>query len=130
MKKSIEILTHLFFWVLFTAFAIMLSKIYLEAKPDAPFATHFTYVIFLELVMGLIFFYVTFFGILWARKSKSNQIILGAILLVLLLSFAVPAMEFGLWQVMSSIIPHIFVIFLAYVFRTFSDSFEFKQVKQ
>lgn len=127
MKRSIEILSHLFFWVLFTAFAVMLSKLYLEAKPDAPFASHFTYVIFLEVAMGLIFFYTTFFCIPWARKKSTNQIILGAILLFLLVFFALPAMKFGLWHVMSSIIPHILVIFLAYVFRMFSDVVALKQ---
>jgi len=128
MKRSIEILSHVFFWVLFTAFAVMLSKLYLEAKPDAPFATHFTYVIFLEVVMGLIFFYTTFFCLPWAQKNTTNLVILGAILLVLLVFFAFPAMKFGLWQVMSSIIPHILVIFLAFIFRIFSDSIKFKQV--
>ena len=127
MKRSIEILSHLFFWVLFTAFAVMLSKLYLEAKPDAPFASHFTYVIFLEVAMGLIFFYTTFFCIPWARKKSTNQIILGAILLFLLVFFALPAMKFGMWQVMSSIIPHILVIFLAYIFRMFSDAVALKQ---
>ncbi|MDD2304294.1 MAG: hypothetical protein PHP53_06340 [Prolixibacteraceae bacterium] len=127
MKRSIEILSHLFFWVLFTAFAVMLSKLYLEAKPDAPFASHFTYVIFLEVAMGLIFFYTTFFCIPWARKKSTNQIILGTILLFLLVFFALPAIKFGLWQVMSSIIPHILVIFLAYVFRMFSDAVALKQ---
>ena len=127
MKRSIEILSHLFFWVLFTAFAVMLSKLYLEAKPDAPFASHFTYVIFLEVAMGLIFFYTTFFCIPWAKKTNTNQIILGAILLFLLVFFALPAMKFGMWQVMSSIIPHILVIFLAYIFRMFSDSVALKQ---
>ena len=127
MKRSIEILSHLFFWVLFTAFAVMLSKLYLEAKPDAPVASHFTYVIFLEVAMGLIFFYTTFFCIPWARKKSTNQIILGAILLFLLVFFALPAIKFGLWQVMSSIIPHILVIFLAYIFRMFSDAVALKQ---
>jgi len=128
MKRSIEILSHLFFWVLFTAFAVMLSKLYLEAKPDAPFAPHFTYVIFLEVVMGLIFFYTTFFCLPWARKNSTNLIILAAILLALVLFFAFPAMKFGIWQIMSSIIPHVLVIFLAYIFRIFSDSIKLKQV--
>lgn len=128
MKRSVEIFAHLFFWVLFTAFAVMLSKLYLEAKPDAPFAQHFTYVIFLEVVMGLIFFYTTFFCFPWARKNTTNLVLLGAILLVLLLFFAFPAIKFGLWQVMSSIIPHVLVIFLAFIFRIFSDSIKLKQV--
>jgi hypothetical protein len=127
MKKSIEILSHLFFWILFAAFAVMLSKLYLEAKPDAPFASHFTYVIFLEVVMGLLFFYVTFFGLLWARKKQAKLFVLITLLLILLLFFAFPAMKFGIWQILSSIIPHILVIFLAFIFRIFSDSIKLKQ---
>ncbi len=42
MKRSVEITIHVFFWILFTAFVVMLSKLYLEAKPDALFAAHFT----------------------------------------------------------------------------------------
>ena len=60
MNRSVEITVHVLFWVLFTAVSVMLSKLYLEAKPDAPFAAHFTYVITLEVVMGLIFFYTLF----------------------------------------------------------------------
>lgn len=127
MKRSIEITVHLLFWVLFAAFAVVLGKLYLEAKPDAPFAPHFTYVIFLEILMGLIFFYTTFFGISWARKKNINQVILVVILLFLLLFFAFPAMKFGLWQVMSSVLPHLVVIFLAFIFRYFSDSHPYKQ---
>lgn len=127
MKRSIEILSHLFFWVLFTVFAVMLSKVYLEAKPDAPFASHFTYVIFLEVVMGLIFFYTTFLAIPWARKNSANLTILVAILLFLLLFFAFPAIKFGFWQVMSSIIPHLILVFLAIIFRIFSDSIKLRQ---
>jgi purine-cytosine permease-like protein len=122
MKKSIEISVHLTFWLLITAFAVMLSKVYLEAKPDAPFASHFLYVIFLEVVMGLIFFYVTFFGIPWTEKKKANLVALVLILLFLLLFFAFPAMKFGFLQVMSSVIPHIIIIFLAFIFRKFSDA--------
>ena len=128
MKRSIQITVHLLFWVLFTAFAVVLGKLYLEVKPNAPFAPHFTYVIFLEVVMGLIFFYTTFFGISWARKKNINQVILTAILLFLLLFFAFPAIKFGLWQVMSSVFPHLIVIFLAFIFRYFSDSHPYKQV--
>lgn len=127
MKRSVEIIVHLIFWVLFTAVAVMLSKLYLEAKPDAPFAPHFTYVITLEVVMGLIFFYATFFCLPWARKTGTNTAILGVILLVLTLFFAFPAMKFGMLQVMSSVIPHVFLIFLAYIFRHFSDLYHYKQ---
>ena len=127
MKRSVEITVHVLFWVLFTAVAVMLSKLYLEAKPDAPFAPHFTYVITLEVVMGLIFFYTTFFCLSWARKNGTNTAILGLILLALTLFFAFPAMKFGMWQVMSSVIPHVFLIFLAWIFRHFSDLYRYKQ---
>lgn len=121
MKQSVQITVHVLFWVLFTAFAVMLSQLYLEAKPDAPFASHFTYVITLEVVMGLIFFYATFFLLPWARKSSTNTGLLVAILLALTLFFAFPAMKFGTLQVMSSVIPHVFLIFLAFIFRRFAD---------
>ena len=60
MKKSIEIVAHLVLWVVFVLLVITYSKLYLLASPDAPFARHFNYVVFLELIMGLIFFYTTF----------------------------------------------------------------------
>jgi hypothetical protein len=121
MKRSVQITVHVLFWVLFAAFVIMLSKSFLEAKPDAPFATHFTYVVTLELVMGLIFFYATFFLLPWARKNSTNTALLVAILLALTLFFAFPAMKIGMLQVMSSVIPHVFLIFLAFIFRRFAD---------
>jgi uncharacterized membrane protein len=127
MKRSVEISVHLLFWVLFTAFAVMLSKLYLEAKPDAPFAAHLVYVITLEVIMGLIFFYTTFLALPWAGKSSTNTVILVAVLAALTLFFAFPAMKFGMLQVMSSIIPHVFLIFLAYVFRRFSDLHSYKR---
>lgn len=127
MKRSVEITVHVIFWVLFTAVTVMLSKLYLEAKPDAPFAPHFTYVITLEVVMGLIFFYTTFFCLPWARRNGTNTAILVAILLALTLFFAFPAMKFGMLQVMSSVIPHVFLIFLAFIFRRFSDLYRYKQ---
>ncbi len=121
MKRSVQITVHVLFWVLFAAFVIMLSKSFLEAKPDAPFAAHFTYVVTLELVMGLIFFYATFFLLPWARKNSTNTALLVAILLALTLFFAFPAMKIGMLQVMSSVIPHVFLIFLAFIFRRFAD---------
>ena len=130
MKKSIEISVHIFFWIVFAAFAFMLSKIYLQAKPDATFGNHLLYVISLEVVMGLIFFYTTFFGIRWAHKRISRYLILSALLLFLLLFFAYPAMSFGIWQVLSSIIPHVIIIFLAVIFRRFSDSIRLEQENQ
>ena len=101
MKKSIEISVHIFFWIVFTAFAFMLSKIYLQAKPDAHFGNHLGYVISLEVVMGLIFFYTTFFGIRWAKRKPLRYLGISAVLLFLLLFFAYPAMK-GRWVSSSS----------------------------
>ena len=122
MKKTIEISVHLLFWILFIATVFILAKIYLEAKPDATFSGYFPYVIFLEIFMGVIFFYTAYFCMPWALKKRSNAYILAAILLFLLLFFAFPAMKFGILQIMSSIIPHVFLIFLATIFRLYSDS--------
>jgi len=130
MKKSAEITAHIFFWIVFTLFVFMLTKIYLQAKPDAILPRHFYYVIFLELFMGLIFFYATFLGIPYTRGKNKGRLILAAVLLILLLFFAYPATRFGFWQVMSSIVPHILIIFLALVFRKFSDSVKLEREKQ
>ena len=108
----------------------MLSKIYLQANPDAAFSQHLYYVVFQELIMGLICFYTTFLGIPYTRGKKKSRLLLAALLLLLLLVFAYPATRFGFWQVMSSIIPHIIVIFLALVFRKFSDSVKLEREKQ
>lgn len=130
MKKSIEIAAHIFFWIVFTLFVFMLSKIYLQADPGAPFSQSLYYVIFLELVMGLIFFYITFLGIPWAKKKKTRVFILSGVLLALLMLFAYPASRIGPWEVMSSVLPHCIVIFLAVIFRKFSDSLKLEQEKQ
>ncbi|MCU0362839.1 MAG: histidine kinase [Bacteroidales bacterium] len=130
MKKSLEISAHLIFWLLFVAMTYMLSSIYLQAKPDAPFSGHFGYVIFLELVMGLIFFYITFFGYRPALKSSRNMLILVTVLVLLLIFFALPAFSHGMLQVLSSLIPHLIVIFLAIVFRKLSDSIKLEKEKQ
>jgi len=130
MKKLIEFSIHLFFWISFTAFAFILSKIYLQVKPDAPFSNHLFYTIFLELFMGLIFFYSIFFGLKWAKKKKTNLTILSILILFLLLFFAYPATRFGIWEIMSSIIPHIIIIFLAIIFRRFSDYLTLEKEKQ
>jgi len=127
MKKSIEIFVHLSFWVLFILFAVLLSKIYLEVKPDAPFAQHFAYVIFMEVAMGVIFFYTTFFVLPWAGKKTTNAAILGGILLALLILFAIPAMGLGIWQVLSSVVPHLMLVLLAFVFRKYADSLRAEQ---
>jgi hypothetical protein len=122
MKKSIGIVAHLILWVVFVLLVITYSKLYLLASPDAPFASHFNYVVFLELMMGLIFFYITFVGIRLSRGRFMYRIILVTLLLLLLLIFAYPATRFGFWQVMSSLIPHLAIIFLALIFRTLSDN--------
>jgi uncharacterized membrane protein YkvI len=122
MKKSIEIIAHLSLWILFLLLVTVQCQVSLQAKPDAPFAQHLPYVVFLELVMGLIFFYAAFFGIPPARRKSSNAVILSAILVLLLIVFAYPAMRFGIWQVLSSVVPHTGLIFLAFVFRQLSDT--------
>jgi hypothetical protein len=122
MKKSIEIIVHLSVWILFLLLVTVQCQVSLQAKPDAPFAQHLPYVVFLELVMGLIFFYTAFFGLPHARRKSSNAVMLSAILLLLLIVFAYPATHFGIWQVMSSVVPHTGLIFLAVVFRGLSDT--------
>jgi hypothetical protein len=122
MKKSIEILAHLSLWVLFVLLVIVQCQMSLQSKPDAPFGQHLTYVIFLELIMGIIFFYTTYFGIQLARKKGNNGFILAAVLILLMIVFAWPATHYGIWQVMSSVVPHTGLIFLAVVFRKLSDS--------
>jgi two-component system, LytTR family, sensor kinase len=130
MKKSVEIIAHIFFWLIFTAFIIILSQIYLQARPDSALSQHFTYLVSLELIMALILFYITFLGIPVARRNKKNLIILTAVILFLLAFFAFPATRHGLWETLSSLIPHIIVIFLAVVFRKFSDSIRLEKEKQ
>jgi two-component system, LytTR family, sensor kinase len=129
MIKSIEILTHVFFWIAFTALTFLLSKVYLQADPNAPFSNYLFYVIFLDLLMGLILFYLTFSGIRWACRKKARWIILSSTLLILLIFFAIPAMSVSYWSVLSSVIPHIVLIFLAVVFRKFSDSLRLEKEK-
>lgn len=130
MKKWIEFLVHIFFWIVFTAFVIILSKIYLQIKPDAPFGQHLFVVIVMEVVMGMIFFYTTFFGYPWAKRKKGNAVILILILFCLLVFFALPATKVGFWEVLSSVIPHLTVILIAFVFRKFSDSIKLEREKQ
>ena len=122
MKKSIEISAHLFLWILFTILVMVYSELFFQANPGVPAASHLPYIVFLDLVMGLIFFYATFFGIPPARKKTSNMVILIVILLLLLTVFAYPATRHGNLEVMSSVVPHIGLVFLAVVFRSLSDS--------
>jgi hypothetical protein len=116
MKKSVEIPVHIIFWTMFTVLTFVLSKMYLESVPDAPFAAHFTYVVLLELVMGLVFFYTTFFMMPWAQKKQNNALTLAAILFVLLIVFALPAIQIGVLEVLSSVVPHLLLILLGVLF--------------
>lgn len=126
MKKSVEIIAHVVLWILFTLLVLVLSKLYFQTRPDVPAAMHLPYIVFLELVMGLIFFYTTYFGIPLARTKTTGTVILVVILLFLLAVFAYPAASHGTLQVMSSVIPHLMVIFLAIVFRILSDTISLK----
>lgn len=121
MKKSTEIIAHLSLWILFTLLVLVLSKLYFQVKPDAPAAMHLPKVVIMELAMGLIFFYTTFFGIPLALKRMRNLVIITMILLFLLVVFAYPAIRHGIPQVLSSVIPHLMIILLAVVFRYLSD---------
>jgi hypothetical protein len=120
MKKSTEISAHILFWILFTTQVYAQGRLFLEAKPDAPFGRSFAWVIFLELIMGLIFFYTTFLSVPWAKKGKGNLAALSAVLLALLLVFAWPAMQIGSAHVLSSVAPHLQLILLAVIFRNSS----------
>jgi sensor histidine kinase YesM len=114
----------------FTAFAYMLARIYLLAKPDAFLTSKINYLIFIELIMGLIIFYTTFLGIAFVRKINKTLAFLIILLVMELLIFVYPATRHGIWEIMSSIIPHIIIIFLAVIFRKFSDSIKLEKEKQ
>jgi hypothetical protein len=126
MKKSIEFISHALLWILFSLLVLVYCKHYFQLKPDVPAASHLPYIVFMELIMGLIFFYTTFFGIPRARRKPVNMVILAAILIILLTVFAYPAISHGSLQVMSSVIPHLMLILLAIVFRGFSDGLKLK----
>ncbi len=126
MKKSIEIFSHLFLWILFTLLVLVYSKLFFQLNPDVPAASHLPYIVFLELAMGLIFFYTTFFGIPLARNRTNNLVILIVILFLFLVVFAYPATKHGSLEVMSSVVPHIGLVFLAVVFRRLSDTISLK----
>lgn len=129
-KRTFEIAIHLIFWVVFTALIYTQSQMYLRANPDAPFSKHLARVISFEVFMVLLFFYITYYGLSWAKRRRKNLVVLSAVLFILLLFFALPAMRIGFWEVMSSIIPHILVIFLAVIFRKYSDSLQLENEKQ
>lgn len=130
MKKSLEIASHLFFWAVFTAFVYILCMMYLKVDPGSSLSEHLHYLVFLEVIMGLILFYITFFGIPLARKKKLNLVILIILLLSILMFFAWPATRHGKWEVLSSVVPHIIIIFLSILFRRFSDSIKLENEKQ
>jgi len=130
MKRSVEIIVHIFFWIAFTTFVVIISQIYLQAKPDSTLSQHFSYIVLLELIMSLILFYTTFIGIPLALRNKKSMLILVVILLFILAFFAYPATRHGFLETLSSLIPHIIVIFLAAVFRKFSDSIRLEKEKQ
>jgi hypothetical protein len=117
MKKSIEIPFHALLWVLIATLTLIQAELFLKVSSDAAFADRLSFVIFLDIVISLIFFYSTYMAFPWVSKSKKNQLILTAILLMLLIIFALPAMNCGLWQVLSSLVPHLVLILLAIVFR-------------
>jgi uncharacterized membrane protein len=117
MKKSVEIPFHALLWIIFASLTLVQAKLFLEHVPDASFASHLSYVVVLDICIGLIFFYTTWFALPWAGRTAANQTILIILLLFLLIVFAFPAMEIGILQVLSSVLPHIALIFLAIVFR-------------
>jgi hypothetical protein len=117
MKKPVEISAHLILWILFALMVLVNSKLYLEAKPDAPFSEHLSYVVFLEILIGAIFFYSTYIGLTWAARKSANSLVLVCVLFLLLVIFAVPAFKFGIWQILSSMVPHIVLILIALLFR-------------
>lgn len=112
-----EIPAHLILWILFAVTLLVNSKLYLGAKPDAAFSGHLTYVVFLDVLLGAVFFYTTYAALPWAAKRAANSYVLAAVLLVLLLVFAIPATKFGAWEVLSSVVPHITMILVAILFR-------------
>jgi hypothetical protein len=122
MKKSYEIPAHLILWILFATMVVVNGSLYLEGKPDAPFASHFSYVIFLDILLGAIMFYTTFFILPWAERKASNSFITGLFLAILLIIFAVPAFRIGILQVLSSIVPHLSLIMFAILFRKLFNS--------
>jgi hypothetical protein len=124
MKKSIEFSLHTLFWVMFSISILSITKLSLQANPVAPVGQHISYVVFLELIMGLLFFYITFFASQWARRSGRNKLVLSVILSLLLIIFAIPATGHGLWEVLSSVVPHIILILMGFVFRVFSEYYK------
>jgi hypothetical protein len=117
MKRSIEIPFQALMWLIYAVMLLVESKLYLEVAPNAPFGQQLGFVISLDVFYSAIFFYVTYFCLPWALKSIGNKTILGVILFVLLTLFAIPALNIGIWQVLSSVVPHFTFILLAIGFR-------------
>jgi len=117
MKKSFEIPFQAIMWFIYAVMLLVNSKLYLEVAPNAPFGQQLGFVIFLDVLLSAICFYVTYFCLPWALKSIVNKAILGVILLALLTLFAIPAFNIGIWQVLSSVVPHVAFVLLAIGFR-------------
>lgn len=117
MKKSIEIPFQAMMWLIYAVMLLVQSKLFLEVAPNAPFGQQLSLVIILDVLYSAIFFYITYFCLPWALKSKQNQTILGVILFALCTLFAIPALQIGIWQVLSSVVPHISFVLLAIGFR-------------
>ena len=117
MKKSIEIQFQAIMWLLYAVILLAQSKLYLEVAPKAPFGQQLGLVIFLDVFYSAFVFYATYFCLPWALKSKGNQTIFSVILIALITLFAVPALQIGIWPVISSVAPHIAFVLLAIAFR-------------
>ena len=115
----------------FTAFVVILSQIYLQAKPDSALSQHFTYLVSLELIMALILFYTTFLGIPLARRNrKSLDHSCQPFFFASCSFFAYSGHPSWIMGDLELPDPHIIVIFLAVVFRRFSDSIRLEKEKQ
>lgn len=117
MKKSIEIPFQATMWLIYAVMLLVESKLYLEVAPNAPFGQQLGLVILLDVLYSAICFYVAYFCLPWALKSKGNQTILGVVLFALITLFAIPAINIGIWQVLSSVVPHLAFVLLAIGFR-------------
>lgn len=129
MKKSIVIASHIFWWITLGVILEVFSVLFLQAVPNAPFAGHLFPMVTGGLVIGAIFFYAAFFLIPWARKSKRNLMISLGALLLLILSFSFREYQWGFFAVMRSTLPPLVILFLAFIFRKYSDSVKLEEEK-
>ncbi len=121
MKKSTEIAMHALLWIFFGTIVLTFSKLYLHSNPGAPFEQHLAYVIFLELAMSMLLFYITFFTLDRLTGRKPAALTITGILAAFVIVFALPALSHGFWQIMSSVIPHLFMIFMAVIMKKFAS---------